>query len=905
MSTRTSDELTLADRLSHLTHAQVCRLLGPRAKELLRAGGAREIKPAEQARLEPDRFSLVLPDAQVTIALADEARLRLGLRCSACTAPCEHVAAALSLILEEKMLLGLAVPPPESVPVESLGEQELVERALDERRERARTERMTVRSSDPGQPWTDYRVTSAASGRSYRVALRGRERGQSYCSCPDFRKNTLGTCKHILCALRRVGRRFPAARLRKPYRRPSFSLYLRYDDDATLRLGRPARKLERAVETTVAPLRDRAIEDLPDLLQRLRRLERLGEEVTLYPDAEEFIEQGLFRERIRQDMGKIRADPVGHPLRRELLRAELLPYQLDGIAFAVAAGRAVLADDMGLGKTIQAIGTAELLRREAGIERVLVVCPATLKSQWRSEIERFSELDCQLVLGSAQERVAQYRSRCFFTVCNYEQVLRDLLTIETVPWDLIVLDEAQRIKNWEAKTSGVIKALRSRFALALTGTPLENRLDELYSVVEFIDDRRLGPAFRFFNRHRTANAKGRVLGYENLGELRDALAPILLRRTRETVMDELPPRSTEIVRVTPTEEQLELHNAHMQTVIRIARKKYISEMDLLRLRRALQAARMAADATALVDKQRPGYSSKLERLDELLEQLVREEGRKIVIFSEWTTMLDLIEGLLEARGLGWVRLDGSVPQKKRQVLVDSFARDPDCRLFLATNAGSLGLNLQAANTVVNVDLPWNPAVLEQRISRAHRMGQRRPVQVFVLISEETIEEKLLVTLSAKADLALAVLDPDSDVEAVDMVSGLEELRRRLEVLIGAKPEAPLDESGRRERAGEVERLGHRERVAAAAGKLVGAAFSLLGELLPAGEPTPQATHLADQFRKQLEGCIEEDEAGRPALTVRLPDRAALDDLANSLGRLLAEQERLGAAGRAPAPPAQA
>jgi SNF2 family DNA or RNA helicase len=150
-------------------------------------------------------------------------------------------------------------------------------------------------------------------------------------------------------------------------------------------------------------------------------------------------------------------------------------------------------------------------------------------------------------------------------------------------------------------------------------------------------------------------------------------------------------------------------------------------------------------------------------------------------------MLTLIERRIKRFNLDYLRLDGSVPQKKRQQLVHQFQRDPVCCLFLTTNAGSTGLNLQAANTVINVDLPWNPAMLEQRIARAHRMGQKNPVQVYLLVTEETIEEKLLGTLAAKHDLALAVLDMQSDVRQVALASGMEELKQRLEVLLGAKP----------------------------------------------------------------------------------------------------------------------
>src|SRR6185436_11290641 len=148
-------------------------------------------------------------------------------------------------------------------------------------------------------------------------------------------------------------------------------------------------------------------------------------------------------------------------------------------------------------------------------------------------------------------------------------------------------------------------------------------------------------------------------------------------------------------------------------------------------------------------------------------------------------MLDLITPMLQKHRLSFVRLDGQVPQKKRQQLVHEFQNDPRCRAFITTNAGSTRLNLQAANTVINVDLPWNPAILEQRISRAHRMGQKQPVQVYILVTEGTLEESLLTTLSAKHELALAVLDPNSEATAVDLESGIEELKRRLEVLLGA------------------------------------------------------------------------------------------------------------------------
>lgn len=877
--------IRLKDKLSHLTYTQACRFLGPKGAKLIREGGKYDIDLTEQVTLSGDLFQLHLGQAVVTMRMDPLKHQRLHYECSACEAACTHLGAAFSLVLEEKLALGLAAPPPEKTPVEGLSDEELVKQAIEERAERAQSEKMVLKSFDNKRLWTDYAVTNRASGKTYRVALRGWERGESFCTCPDFRKNTLGTCKHILLVTEKMKTRFNKSIRETPFKIEEVSVYIRYSEKLELRLLIPE-DLDKEAMTTLKPLKNKAVKDVRDLLERIRAVERLGREVTVYPDAEEFINMLLYRDRVAAKMGEIRRDPNNHPLRKTLLKTELLPYQMDGIAFAVGVGRAIIADDMGLGKTIQGIGVAELLAQDVDISKVLIICPASLKSQWRLEIKKFSDRTCQLVLGKAHERAEQYDGPAFFTICNYEQVLRDILSIETVKWDLIILDEGQRIKNWAAKTSMLVKSLKSTFALVLTGTPIENRLDELFSIIEFINDRRLGPAFRFFNRYRVTNEKGRLLGYKNLDDLREKLKPILLRRTRNKVIKDLPPRTTEIRRIPPTDEQLEIHNGHKRIVSTIITKKYISEMDLLRLQKALLMCRMAANSTFLVDKDPPGYSSKLDELEVLLDQLMGEEDRKIVLFSEWTTMLNLIQPLLEKRRLNYVRLDGSVPQKKRQGLMHQFQRDPECRLFITTNAGSTGLNLQAANTVINVDLPWNPAILEQRIGRAHRMGQKRPVQIYLLVTEETLEESLLATLSAKQALFLAALDPDSKATIVDLQTGVEELKNRLEILLGEKPDAALDESLREGVEKEAETLVRREKISAAGGQLLGAAFSFIGEIFSGKEETEQTVQMAEAFKSRLNECLEKGDDGQLKMTITLPDESALDTLSKSLAQML-------------------
>lgn len=883
--------LTLRDKLSRLTFDQACQLLGPDGKKMILRGSRREIDFREHVRLggESLKVRFITPrhtlEAVTTLTLADDARHRLRWHCTTCDDACEHVGAMFSFVLEEKSLLGLAVPPPEVEGGPLGGEHQVIEAALADRRERAKVERMKVRPADRSTPWSDYEVESLVSGKSYRVALRGLSPGESFCSCPDFRTNTLGVCKHLFKVMALVRKKFEPRQLRRPYKHRRVEVHLHYAPEVTLRVAAPER-LSPEVAALLKSFVGRPVDDIRGLLKRLQRLTSLGQEYHVFPDAEEFIQQRLHVGRLESLVAEIRRDPAGHPLRKSLLKIDLLPYQLDGVAFAAGAGRAVLADDMGLGKTIQAVGTAELLARQADVRKVLIVCPASLKSQWRNEIQRFCQRNVQLVGGANAQRTTQYQNESFFTVCNYEQVLKDIMSIEQIAWDLIVLDEGQRIKNWEAKTTRVIKGLKSRFALVLSGTPLENRLEELYSVVQFVDDRRLGPGFRFFHRHRLVDDKGKVVGYKQLESLRQRLRPILLRRTRESVRLELPPRTTEIIRIPPTAEQKALHDEHMRVVAQIVGKKFLTEMDLIRLRIALLMCRMSANGTILVTKEKPNWSTKLERIDALFEELAREPSRKTVLFSEWTTMLDQIQPVLKKHKLTFVRLDGKVPQKKRQALVHEFQHDPNCKVFLTTNAGSTGLNLQAADTVVNVDLPWNPAVLEQRIARAHRMGQTRPVQVYLLVTEQTIEESLLTTLAAKKDLALAALDTDSEVDTVEMSSNTNDLKARLEVLLGAAPFGLVDKSQQADTVKAIED-NHRQRVAAAGGELLGAAFQFLGQLVeaqPGAAAAPQP--LVEQVFSGLARFTEIDSDGRPRLMLSLPNQDALKGLAETLARLL-------------------
>ena len=640
----------------------------------------------------------------------------------------------------------------------------LVEQQIAERRERAAAAIAKVLERPRGEPYGDYRVKSA-SGKTYRVAMRGPGLFENYCSCPDFAVNTLGTCKHIEALHLRLGKRYGRALESRKFARSRASISLQYGETIAVRLRLPAdpspalRKLAGEYFDSVGLLRQEHFERFHQVIEAFRQTDLdavIYSDVLEYLDRENELAEGLDLE--RKLLAKLRRG--GDPL-NGVLKTKLLPYQERGAIFAACRGRVVLADDMGLGKTVQALAATEMLRRRRGIQRVLVVAPASVKYQWKTEIEKFSGLSAQVIEGLLLQRRELYAAPKFFNLSSYELVLKDIRYMHELAPDLIILDEAQRIRNWTTATARTIKQLKSRYAFVLTGTPLENKLEELFSVVEFIDGRRLGPAFRFLHEHRTEDEDGKLIGYRGLDRIHDQLAPILLRRTRQEVLKDLPARTDRILHVTLSPQQAESYWEQNDILAGLMRKwerqGWLSEIDQKRVLCCLQNMRMLCNSTFLFDKQ-TNYSPKLAEFREIIRELAIEEGRKVVVFSEYERMTHLVGKELEKLGIGFVSLHGSVPSRNRGALMEKFRRDADCRVFLSTDAGGVGLNLQAASAVVNFEPPWNPARLEQRIGRVHRLGQAHPVHVVHLLTKDTIEERVWETLKLKKSLFAGVFD---------------------------------------------------------------------------------------------------------------------------------------------------
>ncbi|HSD85638.1 MAG TPA: DEAD/DEAH box helicase, partial [Anaerolineae bacterium] len=343
-----------------------------------------------------------------------------------------------------------------------------------------------------------------------------------------------------------------------------------------------------------------------------------------------------------------------------------------------------------------------------------------------------------------------------------------------------------------------------RYAFVLTGTPLENRLDELYSIFQFLDPRILGPLWnfndRFFQVEERDNGTYKVLGYKNLDELRTTIGPYVLRRTRDEVLRDLPDRIDNNFFVEMTDPQWQAYDQFKETVAQLAAKaqrRPLSPKEREILLMSLIKMRLICNALALHDKQIPARdrektAPKLRELGEILADQIAGNGHKAIIFSQWSAMLAFTEPILKRTGLDYVKLTGQVPTAKRGVLVERFFDDQNCRVFLSTDAGGVGLNLQAASLVVNLDLPWNPAVLEQRIGRAHRHGQKQSVHVINLIAKGTIEERMLDTLAAKRNVFAGVFGTDEAPTLIKFEDSGQGLLKQINELLSEPAEVQLD-----------------------------------------------------------------------------------------------------------------
>lgn len=663
--------------------------------------------------------------------------------------------------------------------------------------------------------------------RPYRTLLRRLEPIDGSCECADFLRNSLGLCKHLVAVLEDVlskRRRGDVDREAGPELSP-----LRWNPvrpltgpgDWLARIrwthGTPNRDLRRWLRSAGHDGWTVTVPGTPR-----ERLALVGRVLAALGtgDSEPALHAVLQEERARL-APQIQTASGRQPLHRALqtLKQTLYPYQHHGVQRLFERGRLLLADDMGLGKTAQAIAACHALWHTGRVRRGLLVVPAALKPQWLREWQAFTNAPMAIVEGTPDERRAAFAAcRRGFLLSNYEQLIRDVDVVREWTPEIVVLDEAQRIKNWATRTALTVKRLQPPYRLVLTGTPMENRLDELASIVEWVDDLALEPKWRLAAWHTTpVDGKAEIGGARNLETLRTRLSTCMIRRARHEVLRQLPARTDTRIPIEMTAEQMEEHDALALPIAQIlgrAQRRPLTQAEFLRLMSLLTTQRIIANGLAQLRFEqiwpevsrieRPTESTlkglgspKLLELRELIGQLALAEGRKVVVFSQWRRMLRLAHWAtrhpLARAGVTATFFTGAEGQKRRtQNLVD-FHDDPACRVLFATDAGGVGLNLQrAASACINIELPWNPAVLEQRIGRIHRLGQRRPIDVYNLVSEPGIESRIADLVGSKKALFTGLFDGTTDAVTFERAGGF---LSRIERLVGPTTRTPAGPEG--------------------------------------------------------------------------------------------------------------
>lgn len=615
-----------------------------------------------------------------------------------------------------------------------------------------------------GLAYSDYIVYNNQTKNTYKVALRSSDNSLNFCSCYDFKTNQLGTCKHIEAVLQYANKK-PSLRkaLKQRYETSYSSMYMEYRGERKVifRLGTDNiseyKKMLKPFVDNNYSLTEKGYDAIDTILQNAFII---NPSFRCYEDALAHIisvREKKHREQFLQPCIKTNKLPA-----IKSLKVNPFPYQTEGILFCATAGRSILADDMGLGKTIQAISMVQLMHEYFQVQKVIIVCPTSLKYQWQSEIEKFTTASVKVIEGNFLNRQRLYKEEgCLYKIASYHMAVNDLNLINDYQPDLIILDEAQRIKNWQTKVSRNIKKLQSKYALVLTGTPLENKLQELYSLAQFVNPLLLGSLYNFISQHEQVDDTGKVIGYQNLHEIKDRLKTILLRRTKKQVLQQLPVRIDKNLFVEITEQQKDMHNDYGEIVKRLVARwvktGFLSEEDRQRLLLTLNLMRMVCNSTYIID-QETNHQTKLDELFNVLEEILQTSDEKIVIFSQWERFTRLIALELDRLKIGYANLNGAVPGHKRKALFDRFNNDATCRIFLSTDAGGVGLNLQAGSYLFNMDLPWNPAVLEQRIARIYRHGQKKNVNIVNFVAQHTIEHGMLGKLKFKTALSEGILD---------------------------------------------------------------------------------------------------------------------------------------------------
>lgn len=438
-------------------------------------------------------------------------------------------------------------------------------------------------------------------------------------------------------------------------------------------------------------------------------------------------------------------------------------YQKLGIQFGVTAKYAYLnSDEMGLGKTVISLSVALWKKHREGAMRCLIIAPASVKYNWKEEIELWTDEPYTVIEGSAKQRTELWEQETFFTITNPELIVRDASKTPSLqrPWDLIIIDEIHMIKSWWAQRSQEIKRLEltpNGLKIGLSGTPIDGRLEDLHSIFEFLTPHLFPRRSQFLARYAKKDFYGSIIGYEHVDEVRETIAPFFLRRLKKNVANELPDKVFKTVYV-------DLSTKERQFYKDLVKKKHEITEEAEPMTIVLRA-RQYCDAPGLLGE-RPQLGSKYKVASQVLKEMI-DSGHKVLVFSMWEKMVQLLLAAFQETGWRCLSVTGATSQKDRPALARKFNEDPNIDLCVMDEAGSTGLNFQEASYVLHYDDNWAPAIMKQRTDRAHRLTTKHTVTVVNFVCRNTIEDRVRNKLTDKDHISADALGDDfNEVAAI-------------------------------------------------------------------------------------------------------------------------------------------
>ena len=602
-------------------------------------------------------------------------------------------------------------------------EDEILRRQL-----RAQSQSFTIENLEPSHPYFGTFRIASDKGIPYQVEIRSLSDRINSCTCPDYYVNGLGTCKHIEKILINHLEHKASGVDHRPSR---IEIYVNKTSQIAVLWPSEPDPISYQLLAPYFSSSGNLLANGAALLKLLQGTEINPSTVRLSPHVDKLLQKLQNQTRKQQAKADYLADRKAGKHHLKLLNTELYPYQQEGVEHLAFNERAVLADEIGLGKTVQAIAACELLRQLKTIQRVLVIAPSTLIADWKEQIAKFTNLTTLAIRGNKKNRAKLYQKTSFFYLTTYEQVLSDFALIQnTLSPEIIILDEAQRIKNWRSKTACAVKQLKSTYAFVLTGTPLTSCIDEIYSVIQVVDPEIFGPLFRFNREYYQLNQRGKPVHTKNLEKLQQRLHPVMLRRLKQDIATQLPETTTNNYFVQMTADQKGRYDLQIEQInkwLTIAKQRPLTKKEHKNVEQCVQTMRMLCDTPYLLDSSSKDCP-KINELKNILNDIFFGNKHKAIVFSEWPRMLELVQELALDMSIGYTNN------------LSHFEQDPEIRLLLSTEPNSDFPQLPFFTVLINLDAPWNPTKPDAPIRG--EPPEKPLTQIINLICEDTLEHRM-------------------------------------------------------------------------------------------------------------------------------------------------------------------